>query len=45
MGNVARFCFVAAAVLFFCAGAGVTAVPNPVAWGLFVAAIGLAIKG
>ena len=37
--------FVIAAVLFFFAGVGVTGIPNPVTWGLFALALGLAFGG
>lgn len=39
---MAFFFFVAAAVLFFLAGVGSTAIPNAVTWGLLAVAIGLA---
>ncbi len=37
------FFFVAAAILFFLAGVGASAIPNAVTWGLCAMAIGLAI--
>jgi hypothetical protein len=37
--------FVIAAVLFFLAGVGSTAIPNAATWGLCSTAIGLAVGG
>ncbi len=37
--------FLLAAILFFFGGVGVTVIPNPVTWGLFCLALGLAFGG
>lgn len=37
--------FLLATLLFFFAGIGVTAIPNPITWGLFCLALGLALGG
>lgn len=37
------FFFIAAAILFFLAGVGSTAIPNATTWGLFALAVGLAV--
>jgi len=42
--SICRVFFCVGAALFFCAGIGVTAIPNPTTWGLFCVAIGLAIS-
>ncbi len=39
------FFLIAAAVLFFFAGVGVTVIPNPTTWGLFCFVLGVLLSG
>jgi hypothetical protein len=43
--NIGMIFYLLGAIILFLAGIGVTAIPNPVLWGIFCIALGLLLGG